>query len=101
MQLAPLQPLEDPGGADINPAACGVPHSQAGGYAPKETAACRQLMQEQAPSKYCGLWRGVFSRACFSNFFIHPFKKLDFFYFTNNTWLSIIFDKMFAVCSYT
>ena len=48
MQVDPLQPMEDHGGADIHTAGRGGLHAGAGGHALKEAAACgEEPMLEQ------------------------------------------------------
>jgi len=54
-QVIPLKPMEDCVGAHTHAAACGGPHTRAGGCVLKEAAICGDPTSEQAPSSSCSL----------------------------------------------
>ncbi|KAK4810457.1 hypothetical protein QYF61_004237 [Mycteria americana] len=58
-QVVPLRPMEVHVRADIHTAACGGPHTRAGGCAMKEAAAHGEFMLEQTPGRNHSLWRGA------------------------------------------
>ncbi|GAB0186311.1 hypothetical protein GRJ2_001096400 [Grus japonensis] len=62
-QAVSMQSMEDDDGAEIPPAAHGVPHAGAGGC-PKEAVAHGKPTLEQAPGRTCGpMERGAHTRA--------------------------------------